>query len=151
MTSAYAKAVQTGQIGESAFLAPLSLYIVDGRWDELVSAAESMIDAHIVSMRNWASVALADLLRTRGNLDDAFTTLAPYLPDEEVRPEDLAYQDVWVPVMAQLQAAKIALDRRDHAAARRWLVAHDRWREWWQAISGKVASQLSWARLALLD
>jgi len=151
MTSAYAKAVQTGQIGESAFLAPLPLYMVEGHWDELVSAAEGMINAHIVSMRGWASVALADVLRGRGRLDEAFSTLEPYLPAQAVEPEELVYQDLWVPVMAQLLAAQIELDRGDHTAARGWLTAHDRWRNWWQAIYGEVASRLSWARLALLD
>jgi hypothetical protein len=125
--------------------------MVKGSWDYRVSAAETMINAHIVSMRGWASVALAELLRNRGHLDDAFSTLAPYLPDEDMEPEDLAYQDLCVPVMAQLQAAQIELELNDRTAAHRWLAAHDRWREWWQAINGEVASRLSWARLALLD
>ncbi len=65
--------------------------------------------------------------------------------------KQLVFQDLWVPVMAQLLAAQIELDRGDHAAARRWLAAHDRWRDWWQAICGQVAGRLCWAQLALLD
>jgi hypothetical protein len=53
--------------------------------------------------------------------------------------------------MAQLLAAQIDFDRGDAVAARRWLTAHDRWRDWWQAIYGQVVSRLTWARLALLD
>jgi tetratricopeptide (TPR) repeat protein len=151
MTSAYVKAVRTGQIGESAFLAPLPLYMVEGRWDELVSAAETMIAAHIVSTRGMASVALAEVLRARGTFNEAVSAIEPYLPDDDVRPDQLVHQELWIPVMAQLLTAQIELDRGDHVTARRWLAAHDRWREWWQAIYGEVASRLTWAQLALLD
>jgi tetratricopeptide (TPR) repeat protein len=125
----------------------LSLYLVEGRWDDLLSAASTMIDSHIASIRGWASVTLADALRARGRLDDAYGALEPYLPAEVVQPEQLVFQDLWVPVMAQLQAARIELDRGNHDAARHWLTAHDRWREWWQAIYGRVDSHLIWARL----
>jgi tetratricopeptide (TPR) repeat protein len=53
--------------------------------------------------------------------------------------------------MTQLLAAQIEFERGDYPAARRWLEAHDRWREWWQAFYGAVASQLIWARLALRE
>jgi hypothetical protein len=110
-----------------------------------------MINSHIVSIKGWASIGMAEALHARGRLDDAFNALELYLPAGDVRPEHLAYQDLWIPMMAQLLAAQIDLDRGDAAAARRWLTAHDHWRDWWQAIYGQVASRLAWARLALLD
>jgi hypothetical protein len=51
MSAAYSEGVRAGQIGESAFLSPLSLYMVEGRWDELLTAADTIT---LISCRSRA-------------------------------------------------------------------------------------------------
>ncbi|HET8631065.1 MAG TPA: helix-turn-helix transcriptional regulator, partial [Thermomicrobiales bacterium] len=122
--------------------AELLLALPEGRWAEareLARAGRAGTSGHA----QGAITALATLARLQGEPERAWAQvreLHPEGPNSE--PGDCHFA---LGIAALELGAELALDAGDLAEARAWLVAHDRWLAWADAVLGRAEGALGWA------
>jgi ATP/maltotriose-dependent transcriptional regulator MalT len=86
---------------------------------------------------------LAQLARAQGDPAFAWEQVRDILPaGPDTPPGATFFLDA---TMNQRVAAALALDAGDLPTARAWLIAHDRWLDWSDAILGRADGHLGWA------
>jgi DNA-binding CsgD family transcriptional regulator/tetratricopeptide (TPR) repeat protein len=125
----------------------LPLLMLEGHWDEAERLARAMSAEEQARFRYRATAHwhLATLARLRGEAGRAWRSVRVLLPaGSATEPGTVSFFAFVLPT--QRVAAALALDEKDHTAARAWLEAHDRWLDWSGAVLGRSEGAALWAR-----
>jgi DNA-binding CsgD family transcriptional regulator len=133
----------TVQEEQLPLLPSLSLQFLAGDWATVRAAAPALASGRVVDWQRHQIGIVGALAAAQGDgalLDRLIRDRLPGGPATE--PETC-----WIlPALAlQRLAATRALDLGDHALARAWLAAHDRWLAWSGTIQGLAEGLLGWA------
>lgn len=136
--------------GLFAALPPQTLHLaalyVAGAWAEarqvIAAVRRSRFARHPFLHGVWLVHAL--IATAQGEAEAAWQVVRATLPDgAATEPGDTQFDAA---VTMQRIAATLALDAGDHATAREWLEAHDRWMAWSGIAPGLTDGYLLWAR-----
>jgi ATP/maltotriose-dependent transcriptional regulator MalT len=118
--------------------ATLPLLLLTGAWSELEDLARQTRSNGSPLERPMAVMVLSQLLRHRGERDEAWQLVGEILPRGPAsEPEDALFP--YAMEMIRL-ATRLALDADDLRTASEWLQAHNRWLEWSDACRGRAES-----------
>jgi tetratricopeptide (TPR) repeat protein len=142
---AWVSARDSATEGRSTRVAMLGMLLIQGDWDEAREIAEIGVAGEVI-MVLWDEMAfvLGHLNRNQGRFDQAWEQVARYFPAGPTTSPKPTY----VPAATAIQrlAASLALDAGDLPLAHEWLVAHDAWLDWSEAITGQAEGSLRWAQ-----
>lgn len=130
---------------DSPRLQRLPLVFLEGHWTEARQLALSVRAAVEDSARLFmATRVLATIAHHQGETDLAWSLVHEWLPaDPATPPGDARFLDT---IATQRLAATLATDAGDLPVARDWIMAHDRWLRWSEAVLGQAEGHLLWAR-----
>lgn len=126
-----------------AFLDRCPLLIVTGEWAEARALWGERRDA-LTAQPTVNLPYVGAMARAQGEHDEAWALVREGLPDGlQTEPGTTHFTAVDLSCLA----ARLALDVGDHALARQWLEAHDRWLAWAGAAVqwGRANGHLAWA------
>ncbi|MCC6630025.1 MAG: AAA family ATPase [Chloroflexi bacterium] len=123
----------------SARTAGVVSLLLEGAWLDAVAILDQS-DLRMLRILN-ASL-LAPVARHQGNAARAWALVRVALPAGPDTPPDASPGYI---VALRAVAVALALDAGDHAAARRWLDAFDRWLAWSGSVLGQADAHLAWA------
>jgi hypothetical protein len=118
------------------------LLSIAGRWAEAQALWARRDEAFFGSLVVWDRAHVGGLARAQGKHEEAWSLVHEGLPDGPLTQPGMLY---FATLDLYVLAARLALDAGDHALARRWLEAHDRWLAWagpevrWGRASGHLA------------
>lgn len=121
-----------------------ALLIVVGRWAEAQALWARRADAFFGGVVAAERAPVGVMARAQGQPDAAWALVREGLPDGPLTAPGTTYSAA---LDLYTLAARLALDVDDHALARQWLEAHDRWLVWAgpEVRPGRVDGQLAWA------
>lgn len=130
---------------DSPRLQQLPLLFLEGHWAEARQLALSVRAAGRDAARLFmATRVLAEIAYRQGETDLAWSLVREWLPaDPATSPGDARFLDT---IATQQLAATLATDSDDLPVARAWIMAHDRWLMWSDAVLGRSKGCLLWAR-----
>jgi DNA-binding CsgD family transcriptional regulator/tetratricopeptide (TPR) repeat protein len=121
--------------------------VYSGRWDELRDLITSGLTPTLVEYRFTSKTARARMHWYEGNHEQAWKLLNEILRSG---PMSDPQENVFIiPAEPHRIAAGLALDAGAGDLARKWMIAHDAWLDWSDAVLGRADGQLLWARHAL--
>jgi DNA-binding CsgD family transcriptional regulator/tetratricopeptide (TPR) repeat protein len=125
-------------------LARLPIMALRGEWNAAWEIGRAVRASGWYTEHRFVGIAtLATLARYRGETDLAWTFIEEWLPAGPTTPPGTVRFHDTLEVLRL--AAALAIDQGDHAAARGWLEAHDRWLAWSGAVLGRADGVLAWA------
>ena len=139
-----------GLVGHHNALWGYEHYLVHtGRWGQLRTLIETNEPSNLFDYWFTGLSARARLAWCEGSIERAREIIAELLPNgPQTPPEEQTY---FVPAEPHRIAAGIAIDEGDIDLARDWMVAHDWWLDWSEAILGRADGLLLWARIHLAE
>jgi hypothetical protein len=141
VADADARATGSGVI-EMPEVSALPLQLLHGDWDTAAAQGRRMAESSYYAKRGTVVRCLAWLAYVRGDRESAAASVVEVLPRGAVtEPGKHRFHHA---TEAQRLAATLALDVGDHASARQWLEAHDRWLAWGGAVLGQSGGHALW-------
>ncbi len=139
-----------GLVGQNNALWGYEHYLIhSGRWDQLRTLIGRYEPSNLFDYWFTSLSARARLAWYEGNIERAREIISELLPNGPETPPD--EQAFFVPAEPLRIAAGIAIDEGDIELARGWMVAHDHWLDWSEAVQGRAEGLLLWARINMAE
>jgi DNA-binding CsgD family transcriptional regulator len=139
-----------GLVGQNNALWGYEHYLVhSGKWDQFRTLIGKNQPSNLFDYWFTSLSARARLAWYEGNSERAREIISELLVNGPQTPPD--EQVFFVPAELHRIAAGIAIDEGDFDLARDWMLAHDHWLEWSEAVQGRAEGLLLRARIHLAE